>query len=147
MQPIPKILIVTGIILISFMVWYYTRHPLTAWVEINGTTFSVEVAATAPEKAKGLGYRAMLEPKHGMLFPYDHKELYPFWMLGMKFPLDFVWIDGVKVVDITTDVQPPSGTDMHTVHPKVPVNKILELNAGDVSRYGIKIGDTVVFNK
>ena len=147
MQNITKILIGFGILLTAFLIWYYTRHPLTAWVQIHGTTFSVEVAATAPEKAKGLGYRSSLEPKHGMIFPYDHKEVFPFWMLGMKFPLDFIWIDGTKVVDITTNVQPPTGTDMHVVHPKVAVDKILEVNAGEVEKYGIRVGDTVVFNK
>ena len=65
----------------------------------------------------------------------------------MKFPLDFIWITDNTVVDITKNVQPPDGTDMHVVHAIVPVNKILELNAGEADTYGIQIGDMVTFNK
>ena len=67
-------------------------------------------------------------------------------MLGMKFPLDFVWIDGKKVVDVTRNVPPPKGMEKPTiVKPSVPVDKILEINAGDIDKFGIKVGDTVDF--
>ena len=83
---------------------------------------------------------------HGMLFPYDHKEQFEFWMKGMTFPLDFIWIDGKTVADITENVQPPSGDVRPTiVKPMVAVDKILEVNAGTVARIGINVGDTVEF--
>jgi len=133
--------------LIIFSLWFYRRHPLSATAKINNVEFRIELALTAPEKAKGLGYRSDLPARHGMLFVYDHKEKYSFWMAGMRFPLDFVWIDANKIVEITKNIQPPNGVDMHMVTPTVPVDKILELNAGEVDTYNLKVGDVVVFNK
>lgn len=83
---------------------------------------------------------------HGMLFPYDHKEQFEFWMRGMRFPLDFIWIDGKNVADITENVPPPLENERPViVKPLVPVDKVLEVNAGTVARIGIKVGDTVEY--
>jgi len=140
-----RFIILVCLILFSF--WFYNAHPLTSTVTIHNTRFEIELAVTPAEKAKGLSGRTKMLPKHGMVFPYDHKERYDFWMKGMQFPLDFVWISDNLVVDITKNVLPPIGPDEHVVKPKVPVNKILELNAGEVDQYNIQIGDTVTFNK
>lgn len=144
----PKYIVLIILVLIAlFSFLFYTKHPLSGTVKINNTTFVVDLAVTSLEKEKGLGYRKTLAPKHGMLFVYDHKELYPFWMKGMNFPLDFIWLDGNKIVDITKNVQPADGLNMHVVKPLFPVDKILEVNAGEVEAYNIQVGDTVLFNK
>lgn len=141
------IIFIFTICIIVFSLWFYRQHPLTATVKIRNTEFIVELAVTAEEKSKGLGDRTSLLPTHGMVFPYDHKERFDFWMKGMQFPLDFIWISDNTVVDITKNVQPPNGTDLHVVHANVPVNKVLEINAGEADAFGITIGDTVIFNK
>lgn len=146
MQPKYVVLIVLVVISI-FCFFFYIKHPLSGTVKIKNTTFIVDLAVTSFEKEKGLGYRKTLAPKQGMLFVYDHKELYPFWMKGMNFPLDFIWLDGNKIVDITRNVQPADGLNMHVVKPLFPVDKILEINAGEVETYNIQVGDTVLFNK
>lgn len=143
-----KKLVITGlIILFGFAVYYYIQHPLTATATINNETFILELAVTPQEKETGLGGKKMLLPKHGMLFNYDHKEQFGFWMKDMQFPLDFVWIDGTKVVDLTQNVPVFTNGKITTVQPSMPIDKVLELNAGEVEQYNIKIGDTVVFNK
>ena len=86
--------------LIACFIGYYRWRPLSAKVRINNAVFFVEVAANEPQKQKGLGDRSSLASDHGMLFPYDHKEQYNFWMREMRFPLDFIWIDGDRVADI-----------------------------------------------
>jgi uncharacterized membrane protein (UPF0127 family) len=144
----PKIIIIGVILIIGvFSIWFYTRHPLHGTVTINKTMFLVDLALNPIEKERGLSYRKSLEPKHGMLFVYDHKEIFPFWMKGMNFPLDFIWLDGNIIVDITKNVQPANGLNMHVVKPNVAVDKILELNAGEVDLYNIKVGDSVLYNK
>ncbi len=126
--------------------WYYRSHPLVSKVEIKGVRFVVEVAVTEAQKQKGLGGRTALAQNHGMLFAYSHKEDYNFWMRGMRFPLDFIWIDGKTIADITENVPPPkAGETPLIVKPRTPVDKILEVNAGVVKRLGVKIGDTVGF--
>jgi len=126
---------------------FYRKHPLMPTAIINGTKFTLELAVTQKEIEKGLGGRVTLAPKHGMLFLHDHKELYPFWMGGMEFPLDFVWIDGNLIVDITKNVPMETQGEISRLSPRVPVDKILELNAGEADRYNIKVGDTLLFNK
>lgn len=142
-----KILIAISIGVILFSFWFYKKHPLSAKVIIKQTEFIVDLAITPKEKTKGLSFRNALLPKHGMLFVYENKDRYPFWMKDMQFPLDFVWIDGNIVVDLTKNVPPANSERMQVVKPNKPVNKILEINAGEVDTYGIKIGDTVTFNK
>ncbi len=141
-----KILIAGIIILGIFTAWYYSRNPLGPKVVINDHVIPVEVAVTPQEKSKGLGERDSLAADIGMLFPYDRKDRWQFWMKGMRFALDFIWIDGTTVADITENVAAPSGEiNLPVYQPKVPVDKVLEVNAGLVKKYGIQIGDTVKF--
>lgn len=60
----------------------------------------VEVADTPAKITKGLGYRdeiggpsARSGSVNGMLFIQNHKTVPSFWMKGMRFGLDMVWID------------------------------------------------------
>jgi len=116
-------------------------------VIINGTTFFIDLAITQPEIEKGLGGKESLPPNHGMLFIRDHKDQYPFWMGGMKFPLDFIWIDGNVIVDISKNIPVLENGTIPQIKPNKPVDKILEINAGETDKAGIKIGDTLLFNK
>ena len=118
-------------------------------IKVRDYIFNVEVADTNAARARGLGYRDKLGGDCGMLFIFDEKERYTFWMKGMRFPLDFLWIDGKTVADITEKVPAPAfETESLPVYaPRVPVDKILELNAGAVEQLGISVGDTVTFLK
>ncbi len=141
-----KLIVVAATLAIGvFAIWYYTRHPFVTTVTIKNTTFTVDVAVTAKEKEIGLGFRDSLEPDRGMLFVYDHKERYPFWMRNMRFSIDIIWIDDRTIVDITKNV-PVSDKPVQELplyHPNVPVDKVLEINAGLSDTYGLSIGDTV----
>ena len=140
-----KLLMGVGIILLVFGV-YYRLNPLTPKVKVGKAVFTVDVAVIGAQKSKGLGGRISLDPNKGMLFPYDHTEQYEFWMKDMKFPLDFVWIRGKTVADIHERIAPPTSSEQPViVKPKVAVDKVLELNAGTVAKYGINIGDSVEF--
>ena len=127
------------------LIIYYRVHPITPKVIINGATFHLDVAATDTEKEKGLGYRESLDQNRGMVFPYDRKDYFPFWMKGMNFPLDFLWVDGNVIVDITKNVPVLTGNTITTVRPSKPVDKIIEFNAGFADANKIQIGDTVTF--
>lgn len=125
------------------MLWFYVKNPLTTKVIIQGHEFLVDVAVTNAEKEKGLGYRKSLGENNGMIFPYDHYEQYTFWMKGMNFPIDIIWIRDNSIVDISKNVPVSTNGYLPTYAPSMPVNKILEVNAGISDKYGIKIGDLV----
>ncbi len=136
-----RILIIFAAALLLFTLYYYFHHPLGEKVIINGHTIMTELAVTNTEKEKGLGYRDSLPVDTGMLFVYQNRDRYGFWMKGMQFPLDFIWIDGNTVVDLTENV----ATTAPAFAPLVPVDKVLEVNAGVIESLGIRVGDPVRF--
>jgi len=142
-----RILLIIIVFLTALVFWYYKTYPLTPTVTINGTTFAVELALTGGEIEKGLSGRPSLPTKHGILFLFNHKERYSFWMKGLNFPLDFIWLDGNRIVEITKNVPPMENGIIPQLKPSVPVDKVLELPAGEIDTAGIKIGDTALFNK
>jgi uncharacterized protein len=137
------LLLITGILIILGVYYYF--HPFQTNVIIGKTSFPIEIAVTDAEKQKGLGYRESLDEMHGMVFPYDHKEQYSFWMKGMNFPLDFVWVDGNVIADLHQNIPVLTNGVITVVKPSVPVDKVIEFNAGVIEKYHINIGDTVQF--
>lgn len=121
-----------------------------AAVVIGGVEFEVDVADTPALRSKGLGERDGLAAQTGMLFVFPEEGTPIFWMKGMRFPLDFVWIGaGCRVVDITEDVpHAEAGTPdelLALYAPAAPVLYTFEINAGEVERFGIEVGDDVRF--
>ena len=123
-----------------------------ATVVIGGVGFDVEIAVEPGQKAKGLSGRVNQLPKTGMLFLYEPATAPSFWMKGMEFPLDFVWIGrNCTVVDITAEVPPPAlGTPdrrLERYSSGFPAAYNLEINAGEAMEYGLAVGDSVRFER
>lgn len=143
-----KLLIGILVVIAVVMGYFYYRHPLGEKIIINGHTLNVEVAVTNAEKEKGLGDRSSLAKDSGMLFVYQNKDRYGYWMKGMRFPLDFIWINGNVIVDFSRNIPFPKTPNEAPVElaPTVPVDKVLEVNAGVIDTLGVKTGDTVQFS-
>jgi uncharacterized membrane protein (UPF0127 family) len=106
-------------------------------------SFNIEVAKTAQEKALGLMHRRSLPDNAGMLFLYDRPQPAAMWMKNTHIPLDMVFISAAgRVHRIETHTEPfskvliPSGGD---------VAAVLELNAGQTGKIGLKPGDKVIY--
>lgn len=114
---------------------------------VNEVKLKVEVAEIPSKRSKGLSGRESLGQDEGMLFIFPSSEKHSFWMKGLKFPLDFVWIKDSEVVDIITTAQPPTSDqkdkDLPIYSPKVEADKVLEVNSGVVERLKIKVGDMI----
>lgn len=115
-------------------------------VEINSQRWPVEIVDEPAEQAQGLSGRSRLPAGQGMLFIFPEPGLYGFWMKDMNFPLDFVWISGDRVAGVTEDVPPCqlSIINCQLFYPPERVDVVLEVNAGEVERSGIKAGAAVV---
>lgn len=126
---------------------FITQPTRQSAVVINGARIKVEIADTQEKRSKGLGGRESLAPDEGMLFLFEGEDKYPFWMKGVKFPLDFVWIKEDKVSDIIQNAQIPqpntADESLPIYLPREPIDKMLEVNAGTVERLKIKVGDTI----
>jgi hypothetical protein len=109
----------------------------------------IEVASTAAQSERGLGYRDGLAADAGMMFDLHETHVPVFWMKGMRFPLDMVWIDDAKrVVDVTRDVEPQPGAkddELRRYSPGAPVRYTLEVNAGAAERLGLAPGVQLAF--
>ena len=79
-----------------------------------------------------------------MLFVYDHPSCYGFWMNKMFFPLDFVWVSGETVVDLTKNVPFPKNGKVESCAPKIKCDRIIEINAGEIEICGVKVGDKII---
>jgi hypothetical protein len=120
------------------------KETSSSQVTIKGHMFNVEIAATKEKQEQGLSGKQFLAANSGMLFIFNAPDFYEFWMKGMLFPLDFVWINGNKIVDLTENVpRPINGGPVKIIKPKTKADKVLEINAGAINANGIKMGDDV----
>lgn len=113
-------------------------------------TIDVEVASTAAQSERGLGYRDALAPDAGMIFDLHNTRSPSFWMKGMRFALDMVWIDADKrVAGVTAKIpaEPGARDDrLKRYSSDTPVRYVLELNAGAAERLGVVEGAQLSFD-
>lgn len=124
-----------------------THTPLYD-LKIGNTKIKAEIADTPSARGAGLSHRSSMPEGKGMLFVFDQKNTpATFWMKGMEFPLDFIWIKDNKVFQIMEDAPPepdnlPNG--QYTLYtPDGLIDYVLEVNAGFVKSHNIKVGDNV----
>lgn len=77
-----------------------------------------------------------------MLFLFDKPDRYGFWMEGMKFPLDMIFLRRGEIVFIERGIQPG---DNKIVIPPTAVDQVLELNAGEA--IGLERGEYIWFGR
>ena len=114
-------------------------------VEINQSVIDVEAVSQPQEQYSGLSNRKSLCSNCGMLFIIRPDSSPEFVMRNMNFPLDFIWINNGIIIDLTLNAQ-PEGEAPQTIYQAIlPVDYVLEVNAGTVEQFGWHIGDTVKF--
>jgi len=113
-------------------------------VQVGNASVRAEIADDEASRERGLSGRERLAAGEGMLFLLSDDSP-SFWMKGMRFPLDIVWIRDGRVVDVTADVPPPRGSNapLPTYSPDRPADRALEVNAGWAADHGIGRGDVV----
>ena len=116
-------------------------------LSVNGHVIYLDIANTPEKRTQGLSGRNSMPIDHGMLFVFDSLQKPGFWMYEMKFPLDFVWINGDSVVQINENVPfPTAGGPIATVNPEFDVDKVLEINAGVINSTVIKVRHRILID-
>ena len=128
--------------------WRHQVAPLqTSEIQVGGVPLTVELAYQPADLQRGLGYRDGLAPGAGMLFLFEQPAPRSFWMKGMRFCLDIVWIDGTQIVGAAENVCPmPAGTpdaQMPVYASPEPVQWVLEVPAGWMEANGYAAGTPV----
>jgi len=111
-------------------------------ISINDSIFRAEMVSSPKKMQKGLGERKKICQKCAMLFQFSDSEKHSFWMKGMFFPLDIIWISNGKVVHIEKNV---SEKFSGVLYPQTEADQVLEINAGLADEIGVKIGDSLIF--
>lgn len=118
------------------------------YVEIDNKKFYVDVAKTNDQKEKGLSIYNELSSNKGMLFPFNDYGSHPFWMKGMKFSIDIIYIQNNKIVNIFENLPFPKNENETPIIVKSSINSnyVLEINAGLSKKYNFKKGDIIKIN-
>lgn len=103
--------------------------------------FSVELANTDEERARGLMFRKELPAGQGMLFDFKRDQEVSMWMQNTYIPLDMIFIraDG-RIHRIAENTEPLS---TRIISSGGPVRAVLEVIGGTAKRLGIRPGDRV----
>lgn len=145
-----------AVILCGVFVWYgmgrffspnqkqsFSTLPV-ATVTIGSSTVQAEIVKTAEEQSRGLSFREGLADGKGMLFPFPRPVRPGFWMKGMRFSIDIIWIRDDRVVGISADLPVPQvGQSLPGYYPDGLVTAALEVPAGWCTRNNIAHGDAV----
>lgn len=134
------------------------REPLeppreTATITVGHDELEVELSVTGAQQSLGYGYRNDLPAGTGMLFVNPDAQVRTFWMKGMRFCLDIVWIEDGEITGAAESVCPDapgtSDEDRARFSSELPVTYVLEVPAGwlDAHDYGpgtpVEIPDSV----
>jgi uncharacterized membrane protein (UPF0127 family) len=145
LKPLSIVVAIVAIMLIFVISKFKTTARLSE-VEIGNATVKAEIADTMAKQMQGLMFRDGLGKNEGMLFVFGGRDYHGIWMMNMSFPIDIVWINDGKVVDIYKGAQ-PCGLSCPVYTARGVDNYILEVNSGFVEKHGIKIGDSVKIGK
>lgn len=129
--------------------WREELQPARAETEIvvGDDPITVELSVTNRQQTLGLGYRNGLPDGKGMLFVNESAQVRSFWMKGMRFCIDIVWIEDGEITGAAESVCPdPDGSedsDRARYSSEIPVTYVLELPAGWLDEHGYGAGTTV----
>lgn len=147
-----KFLIAALILLIAFFVIFgalvdktdvpNTSQPLQSeCTYIKNQCFVVERADTNEKRVKGLSNRESLPTQNAMVFVFDTPDNQCFWMKGMKFAIDMIWLNENKEIikiesNVTPETYPKSFCAENTKY-------VIEINTGLANNLGLRLGDKI----
>jgi uncharacterized protein len=103
--------------------------------------FTVEIAGSVMEQAKGMMFRTALADNAGMIFPFPQPKPASFWMKNTVIPLDIIFVRPNGTIESIAENTIPYSTD--PVASGEVVGAVLELRGGLAAELGIEPGDTV----
>ena len=116
-------------------------------VTINGVQLVADIAATSDQRSKGLAVRDSMAENESMLFYFPKANEYSFWMKGMKFPIDIIWLDTNRTVfHIEHSLEPCGPVDCPQYMPDGEAQYVLETVAGFSQKYNVTENTVVEFD-
>jgi uncharacterized protein len=113
----------------------------TLVLQVGSERFSVEVADSPDERAKGLMNRKRLDENEGMLFVFPHDQKVSFWMKNTSIPLSVAYIAADGTIREIHDLVPFREIPVSS---RYSVRFALELSRGAFDRAGSGPGEKVL---
>jgi len=115
-------------------------------LQIGDGVFNAQIASNSMSREKGLGDTKQLKSDQALILAYPSDDKWSIWMKDMSVPIDIIWLDvDHKIVHIVKNVSPDSQT-FETFTPKKDARFVIELPAGSVDKFKIKVGPSAVFD-
>ncbi|MCX2679581.1 DUF192 domain-containing protein [Galbibacter sp. EGI 63066] len=106
---------------------------------------NIEISDDEYERQTGLMYRASMEDNQGMLFVFEDEKPRHFYMKNTEISLDIIYINSdMKVVSIIKNADPMNEASLPS---QFPAQYVLEVNGGLNQQWGLKVGDSISFDK
>ena len=133
---------------LSIFIVFAATARSTETIEILGQDMRLIVAKNSLSQTKGLSgisREDFLAQADGMLFTFKDQKERTFWMKGMEFNIDIVWLRDGKVMKVETSIPAPEkGEEPRKIHSApFEVDTVLELPEGGAYRYGIVVGQMI----
>lgn len=138
---------IVGAIVIVVLLNYVSSefYSLKYWNPIRRVFFKnilVKAEAVSDKKKieQGLAGRKELPEGRGMLFVMLKDDYQRFWMKGMQFPIDIIWMEQGRVVGCEKNISPKD--DRIFASPS-KASLVLEVPEGFCDHYNVRINDQV----
>lgn len=114
--------------------------PQRISVGVGSAAFTVEVARTDAERARGLMHRRTLGSREGMLFVFETDQHLTFWMKDTLVPLSIAFLSSEGRILQIEDMEPLSEKPVRSTR---SARYALELPRGAFAEAGAAVGDSL----
>ena len=109
------------------------------------TKLDIEFAQSEYETQTGLMYRKRMEDSQGMLFIFPEEQMHSFYMKNTEIPLDIIFLKAdLTIASFQENAQPMDETGLSS---QVPIQYVLEVNAGLAEKWLLEVGDKIAYSK
>ncbi|MFA5871348.1 MAG: DUF192 domain-containing protein [Parcubacteria group bacterium] len=141
------IFIIAIIVVLIFIAMNYIRSEIYSSdgnpiknIYVKNVPVKVEVVNSKEKIEKGLAGRASISPGRGMLFLMPNSDYQKFWMKGMQFSIDIIWISQDKVTGCEKNISPQ---DDRIFTSPAPSSSVLEVPEGFCDKNMISVNDSI----
>jgi uncharacterized membrane protein (UPF0127 family) len=117
-------------------------YPKTSPMKIGEVSLEASVAASWPERIKGLSDTPFLPEEVAKFFVFDSSGFHSIWMKDMNYAIDIIWVNELgEIVHIVENASPDSYPETFT--PDSPARYVIEVVSGFVARHGITYDSSI----
>lgn len=120
----------------------FVGRRLLVFEKTLSPVLNLQVARTPEELRTGLSGRTSIDLTSGMIFMFPAPGRHGIWMKGTYLSLDVAWLNERGEAVHLKQLAP---LDERTHTPPVPAAYVVELLAGSFDKFGLRLGDRLIW--